>query len=167
MQQAPTGVVTDVTTTGGDVSTLDDVKQKISDGASVLVVPAKAVPAAITAADTTTTLAGTIQLGGGGGDPPGTVQQIFIRDLTGKCRTMEIKPEFTVDDIKKGITDMIGIPVEKQRLVFKGRELQEGGKTCGAYGIKKEDTLHLVLRLPGGRILKRKKEEGMMRNKND
>ena len=45
---------------------------------------------------------------------------------------------------------MIGIPVEKQRLVFKGRELQEGDKTCGAYAIKKEDTLHLELRLPGG-----------------
>ena len=48
MQQAPTGVATARCDSSGRrrVLTIDDVKQKISDGASVLVVPAKAVPAA-------------------------------------------------------------------------------------------------------------------------
>ena len=74
--------------------------------------------------------------------------QIFVKTLTGKTITLEAMHTCTIACFKKKIMEHEGIPIDQQRLVFAGMQLEDG-HTLSYYNIQRESTIHLVLRLRG------------------
>ncbi|CAF3653235.1 unnamed protein product [Rotaria sp. Silwood1] len=76
--------------------------------------------------------------------------QMFVKTLTGKNITLEVNSEMTTETVKELIQDMKGILPDEQRLIFGGKQLEDG-RTLWDYNIQKESTIYLILR-PSGKI---------------
>lgn len=74
---------------------------------------------------------------------------LFVRTLSGNIRNIKYLPYMTVENLKEQIAEIEGIYPSQQRLIFSGKQLEDN-KLMSDYKIKRESTVHLVLRLKGG-----------------
>ena len=80
-------------------------------------------------------------------NPPIYLGQLFVKTPTGKTINLNYcTKETTVDELKEMIYDKEGIHPDKQRLVFKGKQLEDS-RTTKQYKILRDSTIHLFLRL--------------------
>lgn len=84
--------------------------------------------------------------------------QIFVRILKGKTITLDVEKSDTIKDVKHKIKDREGIPIVIQSLIFAGKEVCNK-LTVAEYKIKRESTLHIVLKQRVGAYIDNLSEE--------
>lgn len=88
---------------------------------------------------------------GGGPAPSSDTMHIYVKTMTGRTYAFLVSPSDIVEVLKVELQKASGVPVHQQRLIFAGREVDDC-RTLSDYNIRKESTLHLVLRLRGSAL---------------
>jgi len=86
--------------------------------------------------------------------------QVFVKVLTGSTRTLLVDSMCSIHLLKMNLQNLVGLPVDNQRLIYAGRQLEDG-RLLKDYKIGKESTLHLILRMRGGMYVDSSGREGL------
>ena len=69
--------------------------------------------------------------------------QIFVKPIIGKLIVLDVDPNSTIETVKQKIESKSGIPINQQRLIYRGIPLLEG--TLRTYNILENSTIDLVM----------------------
>ncbi|XP_051971968.1 polyubiquitin-like [Xyrauchen texanus] len=75
--------------------------------------------------------------------------QVFVKNEKGQTKTYDVDVNETVDQLQQKINNKESVPVDQQRLIYNGRQLESGMKLL-EYNITSGSTIHMTLRLRGG-----------------
>ncbi|XP_017307182.1 uncharacterized protein LOC108255606 [Ictalurus punctatus] len=75
--------------------------------------------------------------------------QVFVKNEKGQIKTYDVTDDETVDQLMTKVRQKEGVPVDQQRLIYNGQQL-ECGRKLQDYNIVSESTIYMTLRLRGG-----------------